>query len=952
MVQRSSNKPGKHAGIDSDRLPLHINKKLIQSGIVAMLGGLAVGSSATAWSADEVSIETLQRENERLRQQIEQLRQATGSSTSDAPPTTDATADTAATESTQSTASIEPERDEPPAKPGDIENVIVTAKKSLQKVIDVPQSISLVTGDDLRREDAVTLEAITRRLGNVKWNYGNSSTSNYSIRGLGKIANVDNGDPSVGLYVDGIAYAFNQMAYFNFVDVDTVEVARGPQGTSFGRNSSIGAIRVNYKRPSFTPGNEVIVGISKYEGQDWARGNGSIKATGISTGALVDQLLAYRTTLNVDKGGGWILNSYNPDNRYISSDRVSGRIQLLLQPSSTFNSRLSLDINPRNSENVNIGSTNFFFSQTPATFADGSPNTNLTTEQRLSRPWFTRNTDYTVVGDYFSQEFIASDTQQGVVTGSNGANLEFNWLLADRYQVSAISHARDYYFNAFRDDEGTVFDVQTAAGQNKYYKQYGQELRLVSQIDGVVDYQTGLFFQKSISDSAGNAIFGTDGGAWFATNAQYGRLDTTGPNGVSGRALLNDSLADLWRKAPTRSDNTSTALYANADWHITEPLTINTGIRAGQEKRELTASAFIKEQGFGTLLNPVSLGGFGNNAQGELAVTNSEAQLAIANQVAQRYFGLNTYAELSAAQKRQVADAKTIRNGRIGANFGPFTADAYKGDIYTYNVAPRYQITENVNAYLSLSYGEKSGLPGVLSTTGVPTSYEIRPEKNRAYEIGSKSTLLGGNLLFNVAVYLNDIKDYQQNVLLVDELATEANGQLTYVSAAGNVPKVRAQGVEIDGVYTGFRNLEIRYAAAYNDAYYKSFPTIANPVERANEGPFRDASGDTLPGVSKWSGNIGLTHTLPLANEKQLRSSVTTSYATKFNSDNALSSFGVIPAQTLTDASLTFGDSAGRAEVSFFVKNVFDDDTVRNRTWNAFAPGFPRQFGLTFSSRL
>lgn len=922
-------------------------KSLIHSSIVAILGGAV--APTVAWAQESPSLETLQRENQQLRQELEALKRAST-------PAPAATSEPLAAEAIA--AEAEPEQAAASNEPEELDRVVVSGKKTLLRVKEVPQSISVVSGEDLKRQDAVTLEAITKRLANVKWNYGNSSTSNYSIRGLGKIANLDNGDPSVGINVDGVALAFNQLAYFNFVDVDTVEVSRGPQGTQFGKNSTIGGIKVNYKRPSFTPYSEVTVGFSKYQDQDYGDSNGSVKSTAISTGPLIDGLLAYRATVNVDKGGGWIRNSYNPDNRYISSDRVTGRVQLLATPSPNFDAKLALEVSPRNSENVNIGSTNFFFTQTPGRYADGSINDSLTTEGRLSRRWFVRNTDYTVPGDYFNQEFIASDTQQGVVTGANGANLELNWNLADKYQLSSISSFRDYYFNAFRDDEGTVFDVQTAAGQNKVYSQATQEFRLVSRFGDLADYQAGLFLQRAISDSAGNAIFGTDAGAWFATTQQYGRLDPTavGPLGVSGRLLLNDSLADLWKKTPTKTENTSAALYANADWHVSEPLTVNTGIRFGHEKRELTTSAFIKENGYGAALNPGNLGGFNSASNGDLSTTNTAEQLALADGLAQRYFGATNYAALSTQQRQQVADAKAIRNGRIGAIYAPYTADAYSDEIGTFSIAPRYKFNENVTGYFSLAYGQKSGLPGVLSTTGALVEYEVKPEKNKAFELGVKTNLLNGDLAFNAAVYLNDITDYQQNVFVVDELATAAQGNPAlppvFVAIAGNVPKVRAQGVEIDTVYTGIKNTSLRFAGAFNDSRYKDFPNLAKPVERGNERPvFRDASGETLPGVSKWSFSVGADHNLFFGDNKVFRSSFTTAYLSSFNSDNALSDYAVISDHSTTDVSFAFGNTKGKTEVGFFVKNVLDDDTPRNKTWNAWAPDFPRQYGVTFSSR-
>src|SRR5690606_40560842 len=165
-------------------------------------------------------------------------------------------------------------------------------------------------------------------------------------------------------------------------------------------------------------------------------------------------------------------------------------------------------------------STNFFFQPTPAVYANGVPNTALTTEERLSRPWFTRNADYTVEDDYYSVDFINSDTQQGLVTGRNTYGLELGWNLGADTRLNAITGFADYYFNAFRDDEGTVFDVQTAAGQNMWFEQVSQELRLDAKLGERVDYSLGLFYIATEHNGGSNAAYGTDAGGWYATNAQ------------------------------------------------------------------------------------------------------------------------------------------------------------------------------------------------------------------------------------------------------------------------------------------------------------------------------------------------------------------------------------------------------------------------------------------------
>lgn len=834
-----------------------------------------------------------------------------------------------------------------------LDEVTVAAVRVQQQFRDEPQSISVIAGEDLLREDATTLEAIARRLANVKWNYGNSQTSNYSIRGIGKIANNPAADPSVGINVDGIPYAYNPLGSFNFYDVESASVWRGPQGIRGGKNAVIGQVNIRNKGASFMSGSEFSLGYSSFEGQSWARSNGTLKAFAASTGPLVDDVLAYRVALNVDKGGGWLLNSYNPDNQYISSDRVAGRLQLLYAPiGGNFDARLTVDVNPRMQEYSNLGSTNFFFKPTPDTYANGEPVTALQTEDRLARPWFTRNEDYTIEGDYYSTDYISSDSQQAVVTGRNTYALELGWNLGANTRLTSLTGFADYYFNAFRDDEGTVFDVQTAAGQNIWYEQVSQELRLDTRLGSGVDLTLGLFYIETEHNGGNNTVYGSDAGAWFATNAQYGRLDADS----AGRQLLIDSLAELWRRSPTTSKARSPAIFANVDWEIDDRWTLAAGVRATRERRKLTAQSIIVQQGFGRDLNPASIGGFIADGAGVLDPANTDEQLAIADRVAQRYFGAASYAALTDAQRQQVADARALRNGRIGTLHPAFEAEPYKGTQVNWSISPRFRINDDHSVFFLVGQGEKAGVPVVLTNSGVVRSQLARPEKSRSYELGTRSTLANGTLTLDVTLFQTDITNYLQTVYFVDELQTEINGVTTYVSGTGNVPKVRARGVEVDAWWNLVHGLDLRFSGAYNDAKYRRFPNAPYPAERANEStsdaPFRDLSGETLPGASRYSFNVGLQYRRPVFSDQELYATVNTSYASRFRSDNALSEYSWIPSTWITDASLSLGGRGGNWTAGIFVKNVFDDDTPRNRTWNAWAPQIPRQYGITLTGRL
>jgi iron complex outermembrane recepter protein len=352
-------------------------------------------------------------------------------------------------------------------------------------------------------------------------------------------------------------------------------------------------------------------------------------------------------------------------------------------------------------------------------------------------------------------------------------------------------------------------------------------------------------------------------------------------------------------------------------------------------------------------VNGVQLGGFNSSANGALAADNSAQQVALANSVALKYFGVATYAALTAAQRQQVADAKAIRRTRIGTIWNPVSPVAWTKTQPAFVLSPSLKITPNFNTYVSWQYGEKAGIAQVTNGINNP----VKAEKNSSFEVGAKTTLLDGTLVLNGDVFLTDIRNYQQAVFVFDQYTTTLNNDGTnyFVSATGNVPKVRAKGLELDGSYSGIPHTTLRFSGAYNDAKYRSFPNAGRPPEEGNLAlptyqPYRDVSGENLPGASKYSFNLGVDFSYPFGGNKEFRASLNNAYVSRWNSDNTLSSYGEIPSSVLTDASVGVAFSSGKGntfEVGVLAKNLFNDDTHLAETWNTFIPADPRWLGLT-----
>ena len=357
------------------------------------------------------------------------------------------------------------------------------------------------------------------------------------------------------------------------------------------------------------------------------------------------------------------------------------------------------------------------------------------------------------------------------------------------------------------------------------------------------------------------------------------------------------------------------------------------------------------------VVNGVALGGFNTTSNGALGAANSGDQLALADRTANKYFGTAVtgvpgagYNALTSAQKQQIADAKAIRAAQMGIVFDSRDAEPFESNQPSFVVSPLYKLTDNLNTYVSWQYGEKAG----ISNSSMASPSLAKSEKSNAYEWGVKSVLFNHKLLFNADVFLTNITDYQQAVRVLDVYTTGLNndGLNYFTTATGNVRRFRVKGLEIDGVFAGIRNVSIRFAGAYTDARYRDFPNSAQPVENGYAGasPYRDVSGEFLPGAAKFSFNIGPDIRIPLSGDKNLHAGLNTAFISRYNSDNSLSVYGWVPAHSVTDLAVGFGKQ--RFEINLVVKNLFNDNAHQTNTWNTYTPAVPRWVGVQFSGKL
>ena len=154
---------------------------------------------------------------------------------------------------TEAEAAAQPPADAPDANAGEADSteIVVTAQKRAENVQDVPISIAAFTGETLEKNNVVNLEGLGKVTPNLSIAKGaQTSYVRLAVRGIGAASNTTV-EPSVAVFLDGAYVPRVGAVISSLLDMESVEVLRGPQGTLFGRNASVGAVSFHTARPKF-----------------------------------------------------------------------------------------------------------------------------------------------------------------------------------------------------------------------------------------------------------------------------------------------------------------------------------------------------------------------------------------------------------------------------------------------------------------------------------------------------------------------------------------------------------------------------------------------------------------------------------------------------------------------------------------------------------------------------
>jgi len=353
-----------------------------------------------------------------------------------------------------------------------MESIVVTARLRQEDPQAIPISMSVVSGSDLSISRTDNVNQLQVLVASLNYSSPNPRNTSMTIRGLGSsvvaIAQSNDGlEPGVGFYVDGVYHARPATAAFDFMDLERVEVLRGPQGTVFGKNTTAGAVSITTKVPSFEfeTGGELAAGDFSY-----------FQAKGYVTGPI-SRAAAFRLSGAITRRGGVLYNAFNGD-RDNDLGNLAVRGELLYQPNSNFHLRLSADY----AQFVNHCCTQVY----------------VTVGQTLKPaarqfPAMAAALNYTPPSTDPYRRIADIDAALGVNTNEGGLAANADWNLG-AVTLSSISAYRWWNWDAANDRDYTSVPVQLLQHIPSYQRQFSQEFRIASNGSKAIDYVGGLYW--------------------------------------------------------------------------------------------------------------------------------------------------------------------------------------------------------------------------------------------------------------------------------------------------------------------------------------------------------------------------------------------------------------------------------------------------------------------------
>jgi iron complex outermembrane receptor protein len=809
--------------------------------------------------------------------------------------------------------------------PGGLEEIVVTAEFRQASVQDTPIAITAVNAEMLESRSQTNLFQITAQAPNVSLRPAGTSFGSALvayIRGIGQTDFNPSVEPGIGVYVDDVYYSTITGNLLDLLDLDRVEVLRGPQGTLAGRNAIGGALKLFTRKPDGKDDINISLTKGEYDRTDVKGAAGFtinpdklfVRVAGVarSMDGYITRL-DYACENHLPRAGtpGGLPTYIQAAGCKIGTEGgqsyASGRFSMRWLPTDRFSVDVTASITNDNSEaqpNVLVAAGPHGNSSFPIMFQGfGPPVANPTfdpTNSSSTVPIYYDNNGnhqfdagidvpydsrFVTGGKYINYSTYINDgtsTPSQLFQGGNAGRdisvfkpdvitpvntlhswdtaVNLNWKLSDAWSFLSVSSYRTYKNNFTEDSDGSPLAAQMLL-QVLDHDQWTQELRLSGNLKKV-DLTFGLFYLDQKTNE----------------NARVD-LPYVGFDFIHGPDLV---------------PSTNKAAYANAAIHLTQNLDLSLGLRYSEDEKTYT---FHRHNPDGTLPLPCTTVLFweaGNPAN------PNPSNCGV--------FGLDG----------------------LGSDFSSNHTD--------YRVVISDNLTDSTMIYGQLSTGYKAG--GVNARPFFPSQrHAFNPETLDSYEIGLKSAL-HRTLRINTALFYNDYKDIQ---LALTNCYWAPAAEQTPCASQDNAGTARVQGLEVETEWNPGR-FSLDASLSYLDFKYT-----------------KTAGDVTLDMVSPYTpknkASFGMQYEFGLGKHGSITPRLDVNYTDQVYSSAVNAPTNLIDGYTLANVRVTWRSENDSWRVALEGTNVTDKyyyltlfDLSRNAAgYIAGQPGRPEEWAITFT---
>ncbi|WP_348798388.1 TonB-dependent receptor [Flavobacterium adhaerens] len=430
-----------------------------------------------------------------------------------------------------------------------LSEVVVTSRRRIEKAQDIPIAVSVVTGKQAEQAGAFNVNRIKELIPAVQLYSSNPRNTGINIRSLGSPYGLTNDgiDPGVGFYVDGVYYARPAATTLDFIDVERIEVLRGPQGSLFGKNTTSGTFNITSRKPSFTSGADFEVSYGNYA---------YLQAKASVTGALTEKI-AGRLSFSGTQRDGLIDNiaTGRPTN---TLNNQGFRGQLLYTPTENTNLTLAADLTTQRPDG---------YAQVVAGVAP---------TQRAAYRQFNAiiaDLNYQLPSLNAFDRKIDHDTPWRSGQDLGGASLNVDTKIG-KGTLTSTTAWRFWTWDPSNDRDFTGLQVLAKSQNPSRQTQFTQEIRYAGQITSKLSGVAGVFFIDQEVKTRGTEESG-DAQWRFSQNTTNTELWST-PGLFEGYGINTKSSIK----------STSAAVFGQLDWAITERLHVLPGLRYNYDKKD------------------------------------------------------------------------------------------------------------------------------------------------------------------------------------------------------------------------------------------------------------------------------------------------------------------------------------------------------------------------------